>query len=292
MSTTFRLAELANVPAGRYRLDTAAGSTTPAADLSLTEPLLRVKRGHQPGPVRSSTGRTVLYGKRLGVLGQVLATVTLSADATMAEPTPVGQAALDAAVSTAVAGLVNGAPGALNTLEELADALGDDANYAATVAAALAARLTTVSHGSTAGTARPASALPVLWIGTVAPTSATARDLWLDETTPALQRTDGSTWTALGAGTSVASTVVAKTAAYAAVNGDVVLADASGGDFPVTLPVPTSGGKVTVKNVGASGTVTVAPHAAESVEGTSSYAIATQHLSRDFLSDGTDWWVV
>jgi hypothetical protein len=37
-----------------------------------------------------------------------------------------------------IAAIVNGAPGALDTLKELADALGDDANYAATLTAALA----------------------------------------------------------------------------------------------------------------------------------------------------------
>lgn len=41
-------------------------------------------------------------------------------------------------VDTAVAALVNGAPGALNTLDELAAALGDDSNFAATVANSLA----------------------------------------------------------------------------------------------------------------------------------------------------------
>jgi hypothetical protein len=54
-----------------------------------------------------------------------------------------------AAIQTAVAGLVNGSPGALDTLKELADALGDDANYAATVAAALAARPTATSVAAT-----------------------------------------------------------------------------------------------------------------------------------------------
>jgi hypothetical protein len=37
--------------------------------------------------------------------------------------------------------VLNGAPGALNTLDELAAALGDDANFAATVTAALSNRL-------------------------------------------------------------------------------------------------------------------------------------------------------
>jgi hypothetical protein len=47
---------------------------------------------------------------------------------------------LTTAVSNAVTALVNGAPGALDTLNELATALGDDANFAATVTASLAAK--------------------------------------------------------------------------------------------------------------------------------------------------------
>jgi hypothetical protein len=46
----------------------------------------------------------------------------------------------DSAISAAVTALVNGAPGILDTLEEIADALGDDANFAATMTTALAAK--------------------------------------------------------------------------------------------------------------------------------------------------------
>lgn len=45
------------------------------------------------------------------------------------------------AVQTAITNLIGGAPGALNTLKELADAINDDASFAATVTAALAVRL-------------------------------------------------------------------------------------------------------------------------------------------------------
>lgn len=48
------------------------------------------------------------------------------------------QAASTAFVATAVANLVNAAPGALDTLNELAAALGNDANFSATVTASLA----------------------------------------------------------------------------------------------------------------------------------------------------------
>ena len=44
-------------------------------------------------------------------------------------------------VTDAISALTTGAPGALNTLDELAAAIGDDANFAATVTTALANRL-------------------------------------------------------------------------------------------------------------------------------------------------------
>jgi hypothetical protein len=59
---------------------------------------------------------------------------------TAAAATNTTQIATTAFVRTEVANLVASAPGALNTLDELAAALGDDANYAATVTAALAAK--------------------------------------------------------------------------------------------------------------------------------------------------------
>jgi len=57
---------------------------------------------------------------------------------TAAPGTNTTQISTTAFVAAAVAALVNSAPGTLDTLRELADALGDDANFAATVTAALA----------------------------------------------------------------------------------------------------------------------------------------------------------
>ncbi|MCF7788610.1 MAG: hypothetical protein K9N47_20980 [Prosthecobacter sp.] len=59
----------------------------------------------------------------------------------------------DASAAAAAAALVAAAPGTLDTLNELAAALGDDANYAATVTAALAAK----QEGSTLGAASAAA---------------------------------------------------------------------------------------------------------------------------------------
>ena len=52
-----------------------------------------------------------------------------------------GQIASTAFVAQAIAALVNSAPGALDTLQELAQALGNDANFAATVTNALAGKV-------------------------------------------------------------------------------------------------------------------------------------------------------
>jgi phage-related tail fiber protein len=54
--------------------------------------------------------------------------------------TNTNQLSTTAFVQAAIAALINAAPGALDTLDELAAALGDDANFAATITAALALR--------------------------------------------------------------------------------------------------------------------------------------------------------
>jgi hypothetical protein len=102
------------------------------------------------------------------------------------------------AATAAAAGLVNAAPGTLDTLKELADALGDDPNYATTITAALAGKLNVVVHGATAGTARPVAAPVVLWVGTVAPTNAATNDLWWDKTAVLLKLWTSAAWTASG----------------------------------------------------------------------------------------------
>ena len=77
--------------------------------------------------------------------------------ATAAAGTNTTQVATTAFVSTAVSNLVDGAPGALDTLNELAAALGDDANFASSTTTALAARLSSTATvtltGDVTGTA-------------------------------------------------------------------------------------------------------------------------------------------
>ena len=59
-------------------------------------------------------------------------------------------------VSTAISNLIDSAPSALNTLNELAAALNDDASFASTVTTALGTKLNTTDFTTTANT----------WLGT------------------------------------------------------------------------------------------------------------------------------
>ncbi|QUE80979.1 hypothetical protein [Rhizobium rhizogenes] len=99
-------------------------------------------------------------------------TATVAGKAALASPTFTGtpaaptatsgtnttQLATTAFVATAVANLVNTAPGTLDTLKELADALGDDPNYAATTAAAIALKAPLASPALTGNPTAPTPA--------------------------------------------------------------------------------------------------------------------------------------
>lgn len=108
----------------------------------------------------TTTNQTSLVSAINEVKADVSATPTITS-ANIADATTVGKAVLtaadgggactaigaytsaqtDSAISTATAALVASAPGTLDTLNELATALGDDPNFAATTATALGNRL-------------------------------------------------------------------------------------------------------------------------------------------------------
>lgn len=122
--------------------------------------------------------------------------------------------ATTAFVSAAIDALVAGAPGALDTLRELADALGDNANFATSLANALAAKAPMAS--------------PALTGVPTAPTPAAGDNSTKLATTAFVQA-------ALGGVRANLSWLV-KNSNYAASPGDQVAADTSEGSFTVTLP--------------------------------------------------------
>jgi hypothetical protein len=67
----------------------------------------------------------------------------------VADPTAAQDAATQAYVLARVAGIVNSAPGVLDTLSELATALGNDPNFAASIAASVAASRARANHSGT-----------------------------------------------------------------------------------------------------------------------------------------------
>lgn len=90
--------------------------------------------------------------------------------------------------------------------------------------------------------------------------------------------------------------VVAKTANYTAVGGDLVMADASGGSFTVTLPAsPNTDDVIGVKakTVGSgTNTVTIGRNS-KNIEGAAADVIL--YVANDYLElwyDGTEWWIV
>ncbi|HYD87105.1 MAG TPA: DUF2793 domain-containing protein [Vitreimonas sp.] len=94
-----------------------------------------------------------------GLAGKApLASPALTGTPTAPTPAPgtnTTQLANTAFVTAAIDALIAAAPGALNTLDELAAALGDDANFAATVTAALAAKAPLASPALTGSPTAP-----------------------------------------------------------------------------------------------------------------------------------------
>lgn len=64
--------------------------------------------------------------------------------------TALGGYASTSYVTSQISALINGAPGALDTLKELADAINDDASYAATITTALATKVTSAQAATAA----------------------------------------------------------------------------------------------------------------------------------------------
>jgi hypothetical protein len=91
-----------------------------------------------------------------------------------------------------------------------------------------------------------------------------------------------------------AYTVRTKTTTYTALAGDVLLCDATGGAFTVTLPAAAgvTGQSISVKKTDASANaVTVDGNGAETIDGAATLALATRYAAVTLWSDGSNWWV-
>jgi hypothetical protein len=91
--------------------------------------------------------------------------------------------------------------------------------------------------------------------------------------------------------------VVTVTAAYTidAERDRIVLADATGGAFAVTLPAAANSDAAFygVKAIDVSGgAVTVDGDGAETIDGAASVVLVTQYQSVFVMSDGTQWWII
>lgn len=113
-----------------------------AADGTITAPNVGGPAGGV-GSVNGETGTVVLDAADVGAepAGAVAAHEADTSVHGIADTTALAtDAEVASAISLAVTNLINGAPGALDTLDELAAALGDDASFAATVTSALAGK--------------------------------------------------------------------------------------------------------------------------------------------------------
>ena len=126
-----------DVNTNKFTVAAATGNTTIAGTLGVTGQITGNVTGDLTGNVTASSGTTTL--NNLTVNGTVDFTNTTLVN--VSDPTDAQHAATKAYVDQEVAGLVDSAPGALDTLNELAAALGDDPNFSTTVTTSIAAKL-------------------------------------------------------------------------------------------------------------------------------------------------------
>lgn len=83
-----------------------------------------------------------------------------------------------------------------------------------------------------------------------------------------------------------------KTATYNAVNGDLVLADATSATLPIVLPAAVPGLKIAVKKMDSTAnTVAITAHAGDTIEGSTPLNLRLQYESRTLISGNGVWYV-
>lgn len=183
-------------------------------------------------------------------------------------------------LTVAINDLINAAPGALNTLEELADALGDDPNFATTVTNSLALKAPLAS--------------PIFTGVPAGPTASQGTNTTQLATTAMVH----SEVSLLAPATLQLKATSVKTTSYNAVPGDYIPVDTTSGVIVITLPnAPADGSIVAVKRiVGATNAVTVNAAGSDvfnvtAGSVTASVAILNQQLIFRYKSAGAIWYL-
>lgn len=213
---------------------------------------------------------------------------------TAAAGTNTTQIATTAFVGTALSNLVDGAPGALDTLNELAAALGDDASFATTVTNSLATKAPLESPTFTGTVTLPAATS----IGNVSSTEIS----YVDGVTSAIQTQLNGKASSTHTHTSAdVSTVVinAKTASYTLVLGDAGDLVEMGSASAQTLTIPTNasvafpvGTKIDVLQTGA-GECTVSPASGVTLNSEGGKRkVNAQWQAATLIKRATDTWVL
>jgi hypothetical protein len=227
------------------------------------------------------------------------------------------QAALDAKatpadITTAIDNLIGGAPGALNTLNELAEAIGDDASYAATITTSLGNKQDKVANVSdteigyldgvtsaiqTQLNSKAPTADPT-FTGTVSGVTKAHVGLGnVDNTTDANKPVSTATQTALDAKVNSLVTIDAETASYTLVltNRDQMVEMNVGSANTLTVPTNSSvafpvGTRIHVVQTG-SGQTTITPAGGVTVNGTPGLKTRAQWSAVTLVKRATDTWV-
>jgi len=95
-----------------------------------------------------------------------------------------------------------------------------------------------------------------------------------------------------GGGDDPIRNVTSQSADYTASDGDVVLADASGGAITITLPSPSANAWVEVKKTDSSTNAVTVDGGGNNIDGAASFDITTQYESYTMVSDGSSWFIV
>lgn len=176
---------VATAPAARAALDVEQAGV--AAGLVTTETNARVAADSAETTARTNADNLRILSSEKGAANGV---TPLGPDSKIADgyiPDSIARdAEVDTKVAQAISDLVAGAPGALNTLKELADAINDDASFAASVTTALAGKVPTTrtvgaGTGLSGGGALSANVVLAIVYGTSAGSACQGNDVRLSD---------------------------------------------------------------------------------------------------------------